>query len=206
MQHPGDREGIIKYTAEHVRRPLDEPAGLVELLRWRPRLYERRLIGADQDGLGYGNLSVRLHASPRFLISGTQTSGLAAVHAGHFAEVTAVDLDRNDLKCVGEVQASSEAMTHAALYQADPAIRAVVHVHSRRLWERHRGTLPTTREEAAYGTPEMAYEVIRLYRRGALAKQGVFVMGGHPEGMIAFGRSMAEAAGLILELDAAASV
>ncbi len=160
------------------------------------------LIGADGEGFGYGNISIRLHTSPRFLISGSQTSGLAQVDGRHFAEVTVVDLERNFLRCVGEIQASSEALTHAALYTADPEIRGVVHAHSQPIWERHRHRLPTTRDDVEYGTPQMAYEMIRLYRRGPVAHQGVIIMGGHPDGVIAFGPSLGQAAQAILDLDA----
>jgi hypothetical protein len=46
----------------------------------------------------------------------------------------------------------------------------------------------------------MAYEMIRLHKRTAAGGLGVFVMGGHQDGVIAFGPSMAEAAGEILKL------
>ena len=114
-----------------------------------------------------------------------------------------VDLDRNFLKCRGEIRASSEALTHAGLYQADPSIRAVVHVHSRPVWERYRDQLPTTREDVAYGTPEMAYEMIRLHRRGAFGARGVVVMGGHRDGVIAFGPTLAGTAQEMLDLTGA---
>ncbi len=202
MKQPGEKEGVVKYAFAHERRPAAVAPDMADLLAWRDRLHARRLIGADGEGLGYGNISVRLYASPRFLITGTQTSGLSRVDGRHFAEVTVVDLDRNFLRCAGEVQASSEALTHAALYAADPEIRGVVHVHSQPIWDRHRHRLPTTRDDVAYGTPQMAYEVIRLCRRGLVGHQGVIIMGGHPDGVIAFGPSLGQAAQAVLELDA----
>jgi ribulose-5-phosphate 4-epimerase/fuculose-1-phosphate aldolase len=111
-----------------------------------------------------------------------------------------VDLDRNFLKSTGETPPSSEALTHAALYQVDNAIRAVVHVHSAGLWEAHLNRLPTTKPDVAYGTPGMAYEMIRLHKRSAIGKRGCVVMGGHRDGVIAFGASIADAAGAILAL------
>ncbi len=202
MIPPREKEGVVKYALEHERRPAAASPDLADLLAWRARLLARRLLGVDDAGLGYGNLSVRLYTSPRFLISGTQTSGLSQVDGRHFAEVTVVDLDRNFLRCAGEVQASSEALTHAALYAADPEIRSVVHVHSRPIWDRHRDRLPTTRDDVEYGTPEMAHEVIRLHRRGPVGHRGVIIMGGHPDGVIAYGPSPGQAAQAILALDA----
>jgi ribulose-5-phosphate 4-epimerase/fuculose-1-phosphate aldolase len=203
MSSAGDRserEGVVKYRCEHVRRPLEPHPALGDLVRWRAVLCERRLIGVDEAGTGYGNVSVRLHATPRFLVSGSQTGGLGAVDGRHFAEVLVVDLERNFLRCAGEIAASSEAMTHAALYQADPAIGGVAHVHAPAIWRRGLGILPTTREEAAYGTPEMAHEMIRLRRRGAFRQRGAVVMGGHRDGVIAFGPTLGDAVAEILRL------
>lgn len=195
-----EREGVVKYRCEHVRRRLEPHPALGDLVRWRAVLRARRLIGVDGAGTGYGNVSVRLYATPRFLISGSQTGGLGAVDGRHFAEVLVVDLARNFLRSAGEVAASSEAMTHAALYQADPAIGGVAHVHAPAIWRRGRGVLPTTREDAPYGTPEMAHEMIRLHRRGAAGSRGVFVMGGHRDGVIAFGPTLGDAVAEILRL------
>jgi L-ribulose-5-phosphate 4-epimerase len=202
MNLPGENEGVVKYAFEHARRPQAAFPDLAGLLAWRAQLFSRRLIGADSEGFGYGNLSARYFTSPRFLISGSQTSGLERVDRRHFAEVTVVDLDRNFLRCVGETQASSEALTHAALYAADPEIRGVVHVHSRPIWARHRHRLPTTRDDVEYGTPQMAHEVIRLHRRGPAGHRGVIIMGGHQDGVITYGVSLDEAVQAVLDLDA----
>lgn len=200
MNRPPEKEGVVKYTLQHVTAPITPPAEMAELLAVRRQLRALELIGADAHGIGYGNLSVRLYASPRFLITGSQSSGLAEVDQRHFAIITVVDLDRNVLRSTGEIPPSSEALTHAALYQVDGSIRAVVHVHSAAIWNAHRNVLPTTRDEVTYGTPEMGYEMIRLHKRSAIGRQGVVVMGGHQDGVIAFGPSVAQAAGEILKL------
>jgi L-ribulose-5-phosphate 4-epimerase len=201
MQQPHEKEGVVKYTVRHVTARIALPPELPELLSWRRRLRELELIGADSDGLGYGNISIRFYSSPGFLITGSQSSGLADIDQRHFAHVTVIDLDRNSLRSTGEIPPSSEALTHAALYQSRTSIRAVVHVHSRAIWSAWRDRLPTTRADVAYGTPEMAYEMIRLQKRTPIADHGVVVMGGHQDGVIAFGRSLAEAAGEILGLN-----
>jgi L-ribulose-5-phosphate 4-epimerase len=200
MHESPEKEGVVKYTVKHVTARLTLPPEMTELLAWRRRLRQLELIGEDAQGLGYGNISIRLYASPRFLITGSQSSGLIEVDQRHFAEVSVVDLDRNALRSRGEVPPSSEALTHAALYQTRSSIRAVVHVHSHAIWSARRDRLPTTKYDVAYGTPEMAYEMIRLHKRNALADLGVIVMGGHQDGVIAFGRSLADAAGEILKL------
>jgi L-ribulose-5-phosphate 4-epimerase len=200
MNQPREKEGVVKYTFRHVSAPIAVPPEMGDLLSWRKRLRELELIGADAHGVGYGNLSIRLYASPRFLITGSQSSGLTDVDRRHFAAVRIVDLDKNFLESTGETPPSSEALTHAALYQVDGSIRAVVHVHSQTLWETYRNRLPTTRDDVTYGTPEMGYEMIRLHKRSPIVRQGCVVMGGHQDGLIAFGPSVAEAAGEILRL------
>ena len=46
--------------------------------------------------------------------------------------------------CIGPIQASSASLTHAAIYQANPDINAVIHVHDRDLWENLLDRVPTT--------------------------------------------------------------
>jgi L-ribulose-5-phosphate 4-epimerase len=200
MHDTREKEGVVKYTVRHETARIAFPAEMPDFMAWRQKLRALNLIGADAEGLGYGNLSIRLFATPSFLITSSQSSGLDEVDQQHFARVTVVDLDKNFLRSVGERPPSSEALTHAALYQVNGAIRAVVHVHSREIWTAFRHRLPTSRDEVLYGTPEMGYEMIRLHKRAALGRHGVIVMGGHQDGVIAFGGSLAEAAGEILEL------
>ncbi len=200
MRETHEKEGVVKYTVKHETARITFPPEMPDLMSWRRRLRALELIGADADGLGYGNLSIRLYGSPSFLITGSQSSGLGEVDQRHFARVTVVDLDKNFLRSSGERPPSSEALTHAALYQVSGAIRAVVHVHSRVIWTAHVHRLPTTRDDVLYGTPEMGYEMIRLHKRGALGRLGVIVMGGHQDGIIAFGPTLSDAAGEILKL------
>jgi ribulose-5-phosphate 4-epimerase/fuculose-1-phosphate aldolase len=91
-------------------------------------------------------------------------------------------------------------MTHAAIYQLDQHIGAIVHGHSLSLWEKYKDALPTTRPEVAYGTPEMALEFQRLYRDTAFRSERVAVMAGHEEGIISFGFSLEQAANRLLDL------
>ena len=91
-------------------------------------------------------------------------------------------------------------MTHAALYDLDASIMAVVHVHHRDAWQRYRDVLPTTCAEVAYGTPAMADEFVRLYRDTAFARDGVAVMAGHEEGIVSIGATLGQAAGRVLSL------
>jgi L-ribulose-5-phosphate 4-epimerase len=134
------------------------------------------------------------------LITATQTGHIGFSRAEHYSLVTDYDIEGNKLSCCGPLQASSEALTHAAIYELDPAINAVVHVHSKSLWNRYLHALPTTRTDIPYGTPGMARELQRLYSETAFRSHGIAVMGGHFEGLLGFGSTLEQAATRILGL------
>lgn len=199
----GGEKGYVQF---HCRWERAAPPGgpAVEALRgWRDRLYRAGLVGVYPDGIGFGNLSCRPGEGGAFLVSGTGTGGLAALGPEHFTEVTAYDFARNRLSCRGPVRASSESLSHAAVYRGCPGARAVVHVHHRALWEALLGRLPTTDPRAEAGTPEMAWAIEALFREGALGGEGLFVMGGHPEGLMAFGATLDAAGARVMEAYAA---
>jgi hypothetical protein len=194
-------EGYIKYDIDWVPGPAPNIAAAHELDRWRRPLYEAGLIGEYADlGIGFGNISKRCGAPGQFLISGTQTGHLAETDEHHYALVTAVDIDANTVSCSGPVKASSEAMTHAAIYALHDRIAAVVHVHSKPLWDKLLNVLPTTDARIPYGTPDMARELARLFADFDFDKTAVAVMAGHDEGLISFGPSLQAAAERLLSL------
>jgi ribulose-5-phosphate 4-epimerase/fuculose-1-phosphate aldolase len=209
--HP-QREGVIRFDARHSAMALD---GRVfgdtarTLAAWREILAHLRLLGRDAaryEGLGYGNVSARVgpfgdvaRGRRRFLVTGTQTAGLAHATLREFCLVESWDLGRNQVTSSGLVQPSSESLTHAALYDASPAIRAVLHAHAPDLWRQARALgIPVTDAAAANGTPAMALEVARLFREGTLASTRIAAMGGHEDGVIALGASAEEAGGVLV--------
>ncbi|MDZ7644544.1 MAG: class II aldolase/adducin family protein [Woeseiaceae bacterium] len=194
-------EGYIKFELDWVEGPPPDSAAIAELRRWRRPLYEAGLIGHYDDlGIGFGNLSVRSRGEGHFVISGTQTGHLADPDERHYALVTDYDIDANRVTCRGRTRASSESMTHAALYELSPAINAVAHVHSLSLWRRLRDVLPTTAADIAYGTPQMAREFRRLFEETDFGRDGIAVMAGHEEGIVATGGDLRQAARRILDL------
>lgn len=192
-------EGYIKFESEWIKSgPLPENA-IADINKWRQRLYEAGLIGYYKDlGVGFGNISIRYGEPGQFLISGTQTGHLPLLDTKHYVLVTQHDVASNHVTCRGPVEASSESLTHATLYDLDTAIQAVVHVHSKSLWTRLMHHVPTTNANVSYGTPEMAHEFTRLYRDTDFAKSGIAVMAGHDEGIVSIGRTVQDAAERIL--------
>ena len=194
-------EGYVKYQSFWTKAPAPHAAATEELETWRRPLFEAGLIGEyEEHGIGYGNISVRSGEPGQFMISGTQTGHLARTDKSHYALVTSWSVHSNRVCCVGLVQASSEAMTHAAIYQLDQRIGAIVHVHSGDLWCQYINELPTTAPDVPYGTPEMANEFRRLYRDTEFRKSQLAVMAGHEEGIVSIGTTLEQAATRMLEL------
>lgn len=193
-------EGYTKYRVEwNPAPPLPEDA-VAEINDCRNRLHAAGLVGHyAEHGVGFGNLSTRADGHG-FVISGTQTGHIESTDRRHWAVVVDYDIDANRVTCEGPVQASSEALTHAAIYELDVGIRAIAHAHSGELWNRLLDRIPTTSPDVPYGTPEMAREFRRLYRETEFAETGVAVMAGHAEGLVAVAGDIREATRRLLAL------
>lgn len=190
-------EGYVKFNCQWDRCDLLDQIAIDELIHWRNRLYDLGFIGAYPDGVGFGNISQRIDER-RFIISGTQTGHIPILANKHFTIVEDFDLQNNKLWCRGPVRASSESMTHGAVYQQSDNIKVVIHIHNLEFWEKARDVLPTTAAEITYGTPEMALEIFRLFwETENMLKKKIIVMAGHKEGLIVFGENL-EAAGNLL--------
>lgn len=200
-------EGYIKFNCEWTDGSPLEDAAISELNKWRRLLFDAGLVGQYKDtGIGFGNISMRSKPDALFIISGTQTGHLADLSGAHCTQVTDYNIQDNRISCRGPVRASSESLTHAAIYEMNPAIQAVVHVHSDTLWHELRDRIPTTDSGVAFGTPEMAEEFKRLYRDTDFASSEIAVMGGHDGGLISIGHDIATAAGRLLEITATVRV
>ena len=179
-------EGVIKFNC-HWIPDLPVPYEMVsELDKWRDILYDCRLIGKDGNGIGYGNVSCRYDGN-KFIITGSGTGTIDKMQVSHYTRVTTYNFIENSLTTVGPLRASSESLTHAAVYESLPQIKAVFHVHHRSLWRDLLDRGLCTSREALYGTPAMAAEIIRLLKDPVLVRQGILAMAGHEEGVICFG-------------------
>jgi L-ribulose-5-phosphate 4-epimerase len=203
-------EGVIKFSAEHVAERLPQQrydALCRELVAWRRIMARTELVGRAPHlyaGAGYGNVSGRVGAPGSamgrraMLITGTQTGGFEDVDLDDFCLVERYDYRRNRVWSTGMVEPSSETMTHGAIYDLSPHIRYVFHGHGAVIWRQARALgIPLTHPSVAYGTPEMAEEVQRLYRSTALSQVRILAMGGHEDGIVVFGHT-AEDAGSVL--------
>ncbi|MGB5497016.1 MAG: class II aldolase/adducin family protein [Sedimenticolaceae bacterium] len=201
-----ETEGVIQYRLDYQPGTLPPDAALSGLFHWFRRCRERELIGRSPDryaGAAYGNISIRMRRG--FVISGTQTGGRADLTPDDLAWVLDFDIAKNQLTATGPSRPSSEAMTHGQIYRGLAAINAVIHIHSPRIWQQTQVLrLPMTAPFARYGTPQMAQEVERLLMVDPGATQGVFVMGGHEDGVVGYASGMDTAGELLLALQARA--
>ena len=202
-----DKEGVIKYRVEHVAVELEDALTSVcaseriseilervtELDDARTRLHELNLSGSMPTGIGFGNLSLYL-AHGAFIISGSGTGEPRVLGRNGYCLVRQACPERNQFCSTGPMRASSESMTHAAVYSAFPMlsdnesspIRCVIHVHSPALFSRYLPVAPQTPVTAAYGTPELA-QAVRQLVSSMNVKSGFFVLAGHQDGLVFFG-------------------
>ena len=188
----------IKFTCERAAAEITSFDGLAELNAYRRKLLQLRLIGADGNGIGFGNLSIRDGAANNFYITGSATGGIAELTLANCARVVAYNFKKNWLRCVGGAIASSESLTHAAVYESDAKAGAVIHGHDSRLWTALLNQAPTSSKTVKYGTPEMAYEVMRLFNLTDVKSRKILVMAGHEGGIVAFGRDLEEAFAVLM--------
>jgi ribulose-5-phosphate 4-epimerase/fuculose-1-phosphate aldolase len=201
-------EGVIKFDLQYTKSGPAPAETLAELNAWRRILWQLALIGQDPNrygGYGFGNVSQRVPPldAPagkwQFVISGTQTGGLETLEAAHYAVINSYEPDTNRVRAAGPVRPSSESLTHGMLYDLDSNIHAILHVHSPHIWQQARAlNIPVTDAAVAYGTPEMAQEAGRLFRETDVLHKGIFSMGGHEDGIVAFGTTPGEAGSILL--------
>lgn len=201
-------DGVIKYDRSNFSHcgPL-ETTEYSALESWRKKLYALNLIGEyPEEKIGFGNMSELCDYSaffnshvPQFVITGTQTGKYADLDGRHYTRVLDYNIDHLKIKMMGPVEASSEALTHAAIYAYNKNIKAIFHIHSKLIWE---GMIEDkcdfTCGSIPYGTVEMARATEKcIFNKDS----GAFCMHGHEDGVVAYGTSLEEVGSIILSLN-----
>lgn len=189
------KEGVIKFKCLWDHSPLAKDEKIDELIEFRKKLYDLKFIGCDKNDIGYGNLSVRYKGN-MFYVSGSSTGNIELFNESHVALVTAFDIIYNRVFCMGKAKASSESLTHAAIYHSLPDIQAVIHIHDKKIWKKYLDRYPTTSKTVTYGTPEMAGEI----RKNLGTENQVIIMGGHEDGILTYGKDMKTAFNHVLKM------
>ena len=196
-------EGTIQFAYE--LKALAEPAlaepTFAELSGWRSILHQLDLLGQTPDkyaGYAYGNLSLRTDDSDQFTITASQTSGERALTKEHLVRITHCNLERFWVDAEGFEPPSSESLTHAMVYAADPRIRCVFHVHSTTIWQQREALkLPQTPADVSYGSPAMIRAVATLMDEHQ-SRPLTFATAGHEDGIFACGPTPRDCGGLLV--------
>lgn len=189
-QSPSD--GVIRFLSHYKNRQwIAKEFPSLALREGRQWLHALGVIGVGEDQVGFGNISERATDKGTFFITGSQTGHLSELAESGYSKVTHVESSQHTLWCEGPSEASSESMTHAALYTCHKGIGAVAHGHHHVLWEKLCAMgAPATSEEIEYGTPEMAVEVQRAWQACGGLDTGFLVMKGHKEGVLTWAPSV----------------
>ncbi|MBU8893574.1 MAG: class II aldolase/adducin family protein [Bacteroidales bacterium] len=188
-------EGYIKFNLNWDKKAFNfSDQDFSQINSTRKNLFETGLIGAYPDGIGFGNLSIRTEKN-EFIISGSATGNFENLTKEHYSLVKDYDIHKNSVRCEGFSKASSESLSHAIIYESNPKVNAVIHVHHNDMWKKYLNHLPTTNKKAEFGTPEIALEIKKLANQSS----GIIIMGGHREGIISYGKFLNEAEEIILK-------
>lgn len=200
-------DGIIKYDRTNFSQCAPLPnAEYSELEYWREKLFQINLIGEYKDEkIGFGNVSLIYDYSqifktdkPQFLITGTQTGKYPNLNGSHYTRILDFSIEELKVSMQGPIEASSEVITHAAIYAQNPLIKAIFHVHSPAMWKLMiKENLLHTAANIPYGSLEMAKATQACVGNKDF---GIICMRGHIDGIIAFGRNATEVWELIFKL------
>ena len=188
----------VKFSCERTATETTSFSGLAELNAYRRRLLPLGLIGMDSNGIGFGNLSIRDGGTDNFYITGSATGGIPELTPADCAKVVAYDLEGNWLRFEGSRIPSSESLTHAAIYESDSKAGAVIHCHDSKLWPALLNQAPTSSKTIDYGTPELAYEIMQLFKQTDVRNRKILVMAGHEAGIMTFGKDLEEAFAVLM--------
>lgn len=186
-------EGVVKYSLKYKQSEAIAIKECKKIEKTREDLYALGLIGAYSNGIGYGNISLKYNKKNAFVITATQTGDLEQLTPNEYSLVKKVNFKTFTTTATGPSKPSSEAITHACIYELDEAINAVIHIHNEKLWDFMLKNTYLSTNDTPYGTPEMVEDVKELYKNIDPLQNNAFVMKGHFEGVVTFGKSLSEA-------------
>jgi L-ribulose-5-phosphate 4-epimerase len=193
-------QGAVKFNCHWTQSgPVISDEEFEIINYWREILYNMDLIGAYENGVGFGNLSMRIGKGNQFFITGSATGEIPELEPGHYVKVNSFNIDDNAVQCVGPLKASSESLTHAAIYSADSDTNAVIHVHSFELWSELIYKVPTTNPAMDYGTIGLAKDIARLFSESDVFEKRIIVMAGDRAGILTFGHDIDEAVNVLMQ-------
>ncbi|MEA3317091.1 MAG: class II aldolase/adducin family protein [Bacteroidota bacterium] len=193
-------EGYIKFNTNWQKHKIDiSTKNFNAINNWRHKLYKLNLIGALENGIGFGNISMREQNLSSFIITGSASGNIAKLKKEHYARVTKTNISCNTVDCEGLIKASSESLSHSVFYEYNKKINSVIHIHNYELWKYFLYKFPTTSVNAEFGTAELAKELQSIILKSDKLS-GIIILEGHKDGIISFGDTLDTAGHKILEL------
>lgn len=179
----GERYEGRKFETVFKSKEILEDTRMAEVMRWGAKFYELGLLPAEVGGHA-GNLSFR--NSKGFVITaGGVNKGKLTPR--NFVQVLACNMDTKRVEAEGELEPSSETLTHYLIYRERADVNAIIHVHDPLVLKHAKKLgLPCTKRPHPYGTVELAYEIEKV-----LGHERYVVVKGH--GVLSFGKSVWEA-------------
>ena len=182
-------EGYIKFSITQIDGDLPDNSNLEQLNLTRTVIHKMGLLGVYPNGIGFGNVSVR-DKGDSFIISGSATGSDEVLSLDKYAFVKEFNLKKNSVISVGKTKASSESMSHGAVYRANKNINSVIHIHSKKMFDcMLKNGYVATPSSAQFGTPQLAIEIFNMVKDGK-RENGIIVMAGHNEGIIFYGNNI----------------
>jgi len=193
-------EGVVKFNCHWNQSGSVISDDQYEIVNyWREILFNMDLIGAYENGVGFGNISMRIRGSNQFVITGSATGEIPELEPGHYVKVNSFNIEDNAVQCVGPLKASSESLSHAAIYSADKRVNAVIHVHNTDLWNELIYEVPTTNPSMDYGTVGLAKDILKIFQDSEVYEKRIIIMAGDRSGILTFGHDMDEAVNVLMQ-------
>jgi ribulose-5-phosphate 4-epimerase/fuculose-1-phosphate aldolase len=210
MDQTKETEGVVQFAFDLSSEPGVDPSP--DLLAWRELMMRLQLIGQQADrygGYGFGNLSQRILSDDQndqndredkaeFIISASQSTHLSHENPAAWSTIDVINFERFWIEARSKQPPSSETLTHAAIYAAEPKANWVLHAHNPEIW-RNAETLklPAIAEHVPYGSMAMTRAVAMLLQTH-VSRPLVFVTLGHEDGVFALGATARDTGGLLV--------
>lgn len=179
-----------KFETIFEGRAIPDDTRMAEIMEWGAKLFAMGLLPGES-GRNVGNFSFRNDKGFVITAGGVNKGKLTPKN---FVQVIGCNLDTKKVRAIGELEPSSETMTHHLLYRERHDINAIIHVHDNLVMEQAEALgIKVTENVHPYGTTELAYEIEK-----AVGSQRYIGIKGH--GVISLGKSVWEAGRIVLTM------
>lgn len=190
-------EGYIKFNCKLSEKKIFVPDDILTKINyWRNRFKLFRMIGALDNGIGFGNISYNIN-NEKFYISGSSTGNFQELNHTDIAKVTKCDIEKNTVECEGKIYASSESLSHYSIYKSSTGVKSIIHIHCKYLWNKYMNKLPTTSPNAYFGSVELANELKCISKN---TTSNIIIAAGHEDGIFSYAENIEKAAENLFKL------